>query len=41
MLVNLNRSSIFFNKYLYSKIVLKNEEKAKECLLSICLLFVY
>ena len=34
MLVNLN--SIFLNKYLYFRIVLKSEEKAKECLLSIC-----
>ena len=36
MLVNLNWSSIFVNKYLYFKIVLKSEEKAKECLLNIC-----
>ena len=37
MLVNLNGSSIFFfNKYFYFKIVLKKEEKAKQCLLSIC-----
>ena len=27
MLVNLNRFSIFFNKYLYSKNCLKSEEK--------------
>ena len=36
MLVNLNWSSIFVNKYLYFKIILKSEEKAKECLLNIC-----
>ena len=28
--------AFLFNKHFYFKIVLKSEEKAKECLLSIC-----
>ena len=36
MLVNLNRSSIFLTNVFIFKIVLKSEEKEKECLLSIC-----
>ena len=35
MLVNLNRSSIFFSKCLYYKVVLKSGKKAKERLLPI------